>query len=181
MHQHDGKDRHMHIFEHMVDSVWISPWEGATSATSDPISALCLSSYLEHISRIIIISFFCGAKVLAPCFIKCEDLQTCHHKSWSGTARRTGAVPWGLRAVLMGWNSKEKAWLLRGMKTKAVVKRDLLWSASVCLLSQKGPRFHCLLCSEITQLLLSFTRIHHISPRSTGIMSVGLQKMFFWF
>lgn len=65
-------------------------------------SALCPSSYLKQISRIIIISFFCGAKVIALCLIWCEDLQTCHHKSWNATTRRTGAVLWGLRTVLVG-------------------------------------------------------------------------------
>lgn len=83
-----GKER---LLQHLIES-----------------SALCLSSYLQHISRIVIISFFSGAKVIAPCCIWCEDLQTCHHKSWNGThTRRIGVVPWGLRTVLMGWNSKE--------------------------------------------------------------------------
>lgn len=138
-------------------------------------SALHLSSYLKHISRIIIISFFCGAKVIAPCCIWCEDLQTGHHKSWNGNhTRRIAAVPWGLRAVLMGWNSKKKRWFLGGMKTETVVKRDLLWSASVCLRIEKGP--------FIVRRAQKSHSCHYCSPRSTTPgLSVWARNMFVWF
>lgn len=45
----------------------------------------------------------------------------------------------------------------------------------------KDPRFYCSLCSEVTSLQLSFTRIHHRSPRFTGIMLVGLKRCLYDF
>lgn len=113
-------------------------------------SALRLSSYLKHISRNIIISFFCGAKVIAPCCIWCDYLQKGHHKSWNGNrTRRIAAVPWGLRAVLMGWNSKKIIMVFGGYE---IWNRGQAWSSVKCFRMPRDWKrpIHCSSRSEVT-------------------------------
>lgn len=138
---------------------WKCPWPSVlplwlascTESKNYPVFCFASLNKSQYIIRIVyvygIISFFFnGAGEIVQCsniaFHYIEDLQTCSHKSWNANHRPAGLL-WCLEVWVQFWwgEIQKNNHGFGGMKTETIAKKDRLWSASVCLLSQKAYDF----------------------------------------